>query len=487
MARPRPDVLFFALTLLALLVIFRERGLNDPGTLWHTRVGELILEHGLMTVDPFTFTFAGRTWIPQQWGGEVLMTFLHRLGGFDAMLFAFSALFALAFTLAFRRLLAGGMGWPLAAAVTALAIVAAGFHFYVRPHVFTIVFMVLSIGIIADYDARRATWRYLIWLIPIHIIWTNLHGGMLGGVATLALAILGWSVSWLLKLSSPINGINALLKISILFIACMFTMFINPIGIELQKTWFRLIGSKILAEFIPEHSPLDPTRGGDLAVLGFAALYAVIVLGALPRFRPLWFIPVVWFVLSLQSIRNGPLFVAVAAVLIAEIWPHTFWYRWLRRGGDTLGKETAALPRMNWLVPIVIILAGLAVCHFRLISWARFDPRYIPLDMIDAVKAIPDRERIYNDPNLGGFLIWHAPQVKIFMDDRFELCGDDWLREYVNTISEHPERFESWQQQYDFRWALVMPGATPALDEYLRKQSAWTVAHRGATATLYRR
>src|SRR5262245_41974385 len=134
----RPETLFFLFALAALQLVFRERALNDPGTLWHTRVGDMILTDGFMRTDPFTFPFEGKTWIPQQWGGEVFMTWLYRIGGFDAMLLVFSALFSAGFTVVFRRLLAGGMGWPLAAAVTLFALVAAGFHFYLRPHVFTI-------------------------------------------------------------------------------------------------------------------------------------------------------------------------------------------------------------------------------------------------------------------------------------------------------------------------------------------------------------
>ena len=38
-----PSSLFFVAALLVLLVVFQQRGLTDPGTLWHTRVGNIIL------------------------------------------------------------------------------------------------------------------------------------------------------------------------------------------------------------------------------------------------------------------------------------------------------------------------------------------------------------------------------------------------------------------------------------------------------------
>ena len=35
-----------------LMAAFQSRAFNDPGALWHVRVGELILDHGFVTTDP---------------------------------------------------------------------------------------------------------------------------------------------------------------------------------------------------------------------------------------------------------------------------------------------------------------------------------------------------------------------------------------------------------------------------------------------------
>ena len=72
---------------LLLLLAFRERGFYDPGSLWHVKVGEIILD-GRAARRPTrsaTRSRAGR-WIPQQWGAEVLMALAHRAGGLDTML-----------------------------------------------------------------------------------------------------------------------------------------------------------------------------------------------------------------------------------------------------------------------------------------------------------------------------------------------------------------------------------------------------------------
>lgn len=492
----RPESVFFLIALPMLLLIFRERGLSDPGTFWHTRVGEIILADGFMKTDPFTFPFEGKTWIPQQWGGEIIMTKLHRVGGFDAMLLVFLAVFAGAFTIIFRRFLCGGMGWPLAGVVTALAMVAAGFHFYVRPHVFTMVLMIVVTTILVDFDSRRKSTSYLLWLIPAHLVWTNLHGGMLGGIATLGLAGLGWATAFSFKKETPLKSWGDACFVLMIVVVCTGTMFINPIGLELQKTWFRLIGSSTLASHISEHTPLDPSRGGDLAVLGLAVFYFISLLGTLPnKPKHLWFLPLVWFALSMQSIRNGPLFVGVASVILADIWPHTIWFRILRKGGDTLAFEPIPLPAFSfkpWLIPMTIVISGLIIQHFRIMvplighGWARHNLDFVPMDMIDAVQAVPAGSRIYNDPNFGGFLIWYAPNRKIFMDDRFELCGDAWLENYVRVVNEEPQRFDDWQKQYGFQWALIAREPR-ALAVHLENHKDWIVVKEGKHALLLQR
>src|SRR6478672_9909806 len=55
----RPETLFFLAVWLIALLAFRERGFYDPGSLWHVKVGEIILKDGMPHTDPFSYTFEG--------------------------------------------------------------------------------------------------------------------------------------------------------------------------------------------------------------------------------------------------------------------------------------------------------------------------------------------------------------------------------------------------------------------------------------------
>jgi hypothetical protein len=507
----RPEAGFFVLALLGLMAAFQSRAFNDPGALWHVRVGELILDDGFMHTDPFTYTMPGHTWIPQQWGGEVTMALAHRLGGLDAMLLGFCAATAGLFTWVFARMVRGGMHPLLAGGVAAFALVVSAFHFYARPHMFTIVGMGVTMAAIVDYERGRASLWRLWWLIPFNVLWTNVHGGVLGGVMTLGMAVAGWAAVWVFRrwFPSPPGGeglgvrgtnLRTLFVLAALVVACGLTPFVNPFGMEMLNTWRKIVGSEAMKELVSEHQPLSLGHTAGQVTVGFAAFYLFALLGTLPnRPRVSWLLPLVWLVLSFKGIRQGPLFVVVGAVAVADLWPHTVWHGLLKKYGDSLARDPEAKARgWGWLA--VAALAVLAVLglqlgqvHAPLVGqgWAKLDEKYVPVELADDVKAVAAANgKLFNDANLGGFVLYQTPRQKIFMDDRFELYGDPWMREYVKVVYDEPARFEGWADHYQFDHALVqvLPGEQRLpLEKYLSESPRWVVVSRCDTGALLRR
>jgi hypothetical protein len=511
----RPEAGFFLLCWLGLMWTFQSRAFNDPGALWHIKVGELILDHGFMTTDPFTYTFAGRTWIPQQWGGEVLMALAHRAAGLDAMLLGFAAGVAGLCTWIFSRTVRNGVHPALAGLFVGGAGVVAAFHFYARPHMFTIVGMAVTAAAIVDFERGRASaWR-LWWLIPFNVLWTNIHGGVLGGVLTLGMAVAGWGILFLVSRDrqgagvhqtplpggrgSPIQNWRTAVLLVAIVAACGLTPFVNPFGMEMLRTWQKIVGSDAMKELVSEHQPLSLALTPGRVVVGFAVFYAFALLGTLPQWpRVSWLLPLAWFALSLKGIRQGPLFVVVGAVMLADLWPHTLWHRLLKKHGDSLARDPEAAPRC-WGWAAVAVAFALIVFAVQLTGvaapvvgrgWAKLSPHYIPVELADDLRTATAGHRLFNDANLGGFVIYHAPGVPVFMDDRFELYGDPWIREYVAVVYDHPERFNGWADEYKFDLALVasLPGDERLpLEKYLSESPRWVVLSRCERGVLFRR
>lgn len=499
----RPETVFFLLVWFAFLIVFRERGFYDPGSLWHTKVGEIILDHGFPWTDPFTYTFEGRTWIPQQWGAEVLMALAHRVGGLDTMLLGFCTVVAGFFTWVFARMRAAGMSPALAGVLTGACLFAGAFHYFVRPHMWTLIFLGYTMATLIDFDRGRASLWRMGSLIPLYIVWTNLHGGVLGGTMSFGLALAGWGLLFLFKQDSPIkNWRTAWLLVAILA-ACALAPFVNPFGMEMLNTWKRIVGSPVLKAVVNEHKALDLSGAADQVIFGFIVFYTVLFAGTLPtRPRVTWFIPLVWLVLTFKGIRQGPLFAVTAAFAIADFWPHTIWCRLLKKYGDSLIQDPPAVVSWNWRPLLMPVAAVLLVLGLQIGSvpapivgrgWARLDSAFSPIPMTDTLKEYARSRgpgaRIYNDANFGGYVIYHVPELKIFMDDRFELYGDEWTSEYIDGIWFHPEKFDGWVDRYQLEVALIVTGPDRSpLDGHLsRPNSGWREIGRTSTAVLFRR
>jgi hypothetical protein len=494
--------LLFCVYWLSFLVLLRSHPLHDPGVFWHVRVGEWIFSHGAFPhTDPFTWSYADQLWIPQQWGAECLMAALHRLGGYDALIAAMTALLAVLATWLTGRFLKTGLHPILAVGFVAFGMLVAGFHFFLRPHLVTMVLMAVVLAWLVDYERKQVTIRRWIWFVPLCIFWTNMHGGVLGGIFTVAIACVGWLLLrvWCKyrHLEDPTPAGLGWLGLIVL-LAGLSTL-INPFGWEMHRTWWRIVGSSLLPKMIDEHMPLNPAHTEGKAVIGFGLFYLLMLAGTLPK-RPqiTWLLPVVWLVLSIQSIRHAPLFCLTALVALADLFPETIWYRLLKKNGDTFVGEPSKTGAdwRGWLIPVALIALCFTLQMMRVgvpvigSGWARFDTKYVPIEMTEEVERYavtrPEGFPIFNDANYGGFLIFHAPNLRVYMDDRCELFGDAGLLAYAELMSEHPERIEELADRVGFDRALVRIDSE--MEQYLRDSLYWKkVPVESRTAVLYER
>jgi len=491
--------LFFWLLAMGLL---RSSAFEDPGSLWHIRVGDWIWDHGrIMQTDPFTFTFTGHPWRPQQWAGECLISLLHRLGGLDALLLALAVLLAGFASWLAGRFIRAGLHPVLAAALVLLGLIVASFHFYIRPHMATIVFMGWVMGRIVDFESGRITWKQWAWLVPVTIVWTNLHGGVLGGLATVGLAGAGWALLALMGRESPIKSWRILIFLILILAISGIALLVNPYGFGMLKIWNSIVDSKLLPQIVTEHQPVRLSNLNGLAVVGFGAFYILMLASTLPKWPHVsWLIPLVWFGLSLHSIRHGPLFCVVALVSLADMFPNTIWFRWLQKHGDTLvrrevtaGKNGEERTWLAWLIPAALTILCLWLQAVRLqvpllgSGWVWLNPKEVPVDLLEPLQEYarnkPEGTPVFNDANFGGFLIYFTPKLRIFMDDRCELYGDPWMADYMDMMKSHPERIEEHRAKYGFDRALVTVDSP--MDRYLGRSLQWREVARGQKAVLY--
>ena len=156
----RPETLFFVLTWLGLMVAFpRPRVLTTPvpsGTSKSAKSSWIAASRRLTRLA--THSSGQRGGFAATVGSaEVLMALAHRAGGLDAMLLGFAAGVALLYTLIFRRCVQGGMGPILATVIVGGGLAVGVFHYFVRPHMFTIALLGWTMMCIIDYERGRVS------------------------------------------------------------------------------------------------------------------------------------------------------------------------------------------------------------------------------------------------------------------------------------------------------------------------------------------
>ena len=510
----RPETGFFLILWLGLLAAGRSSLFHDPGTFWHTVVGErLISRHQLIYTDPFSFTFAGQAWIPHQWLGECLMALAHRIDGLDTLLLVAVTVLAAVYTWVGHRLLRAGMHWSLTLVFLLLLVAASSSHFHIRPHLATMVGMAVTMAFLCDFEAGRIRTGQIAWLVPVFIIWANIHGGMLGGLCTFGLAVVAWCAIGLVRRRGPVVDLRTAVLLGCIVLACGLGAFVNPYGWRLPWTWLSIMDSPLLPHIIREHAPLDFTSPYGCCMALLALLYIAALVSAMPRLRITWLLPLLWFYLASTRVRHAPLFSLVAAVAFADMLPHTRWAAYLvRSGSDWFRMPAADEPheRFSWrpmLLPACVVAVAFVTqlerCPVPVIGhgWARLDPDDWPLELLPKLREAqglaadresPSRPRIFNEYADGGFLIYFAPGFQVFVDDRCELYGDAWLQAYVEAESTSATpAVRSWQERYRkgnepaFTYALARHGST--FDVYFGASKEWSIVKRTPTATLYKR
>lgn len=530
-----PTAVFFILLWLGLLALAPGTMLGDPGTLWHTVVGERILETGrLPRVDEFSFTAAGQPWIAQQWVGEIAMALLYRMGGLDTLVLASVTLLAAVYASLFGRFLRAGAPWPAAAVLVMLAIAAGSYHFLPRPHLATIAFLAVLLILLTDVEAGRRDHRWLLAVPPLFVVWTNTHGGALGGLATLLAVALGWlvlgpSCRSLSRLWSsrrrgtprpmPIEAISpgdpaelpsppaavgkppSALLIGLAAGLSLVGVLVNPYGPSLPRVWVSLMNSPVLPKLIIEHAPLRLLSAEGLVVLTLAGVYLLLLLDAGRRgLRVTWLVPLLWLAMSLSRIRHGPLFAVSAAVVVAEMLPHSVVFAACRRRLQPEPSGPAVRPRPptrfapGWiaaagLVALAVVLQAAGTrCPVLGAGWSALSPAQWPIRAVAALRAnLPPRDRparVFNHLGYGGYLIFAAPETRVYIDDRCELYRDDGMLRYARLAAD-PRAVDALAVYDGIDFALVRAGSS--FDRHFSRGGWWRLLHRDETAALFAR
>src|ERR671936_2172690 len=179
----------------------------DNDVFWHLATGRYMWATGrIPQADPFSWTVPGRTWIAHEWLTELWLYPLYSHGGYAALMLVFAAIITAAFAVSYATARLLGASRPLGVGVTMLAAVASYHTWGVRPQMISMLLMALTAWLLTraglpafptaqdNGHAEAAGPRRALWALPaLMVLWVNLHGGFIFGLALIGLFTLGQS------------------------------------------------------------------------------------------------------------------------------------------------------------------------------------------------------------------------------------------------------------------------------------------------------
>lgn len=495
--------------------ILALRLLGDAGIGWHIRNGELMLHtHSITRTDPFSATMGGRAWYAWEWLYDIVIAGIHHWFGLNGVVLLTAVIIATTFALTLRLSLRRGADLVLAVILLALSLGASMIHLLARPHVLswwlTVVWFDLldsSEGGVASAGDRRV-W----WLPVLMLLWVNVHGGFVLGFVLLGLYLLSNAIGYLRsrrqghqQKEDTRAKLARMRELGLVTAASLAASLINPYGYKLHEHVYRYLSSRWLMNHIDEF--LSPNFHG-VAQQCFVAilLVSVVALAFAGKRLNLSQLLVLLFAAysGLYASRSLPLSSLLLTLIVAPLLTQalrsaasnsdlSLWLRsWVSKWaafGDRMGTVEAHFRGHAW--PLLAVIAGLLVCaqpgKARAGQWmdAHFDATRFPVQAVDAIVQRDIREPIFAPDSWGGYLIYRLyPQNKVFVDDRHDLYGEQFLKDYLKTLRLTPE-WADFLNQRRVKWVLVP--AESALANMLGLTQQWRVVFRDGTSVLFER
>ena len=419
----------------AFIFIFHTYPLGLSDFWWHMNAGRWIWANGGLPIeDPFLYSSVSQmdvraTQILRGYPLFQLLVFgAYSLAGAYALVVIKGLLMTLFYALMWNHLRRNGLHALLALAIVgALPLLLFRFDDF-RPQIFTFIFVLLELQLIEHVLSNErhggvTTWPALLTLPLIMLLWANLHGGFIIGVAILLIYVLA---EWIARR----RGISALSDEAYrrLLTASLFSVgaaALNPAGFGALWSIFTVTSgpfSTVVDEFLGtiQYFEMYGRKHLGYLIVATAAIPGIALLSKWRQISLSHLLLLMAFLLAgILSFRFSLLMVAVVLV-IASAYLSKELNLWLARLGG---------------IPIIILwcasaffLASSAINRTSF-SKAPLEAVIYPTAAIDYLEQSKPQGNIFNLFEYGGYMGWKLYPKKIFIDQRN--LSWDTFQEYV--------------------------------------------------------
>ncbi len=479
MQRERIRKIFsFYLALASILALWVNMkaggGVGDPDVWFHMRNAEYLLtHHSLPRFDTFSYTTLGHPWMDHEWLAEIPYYLAWRAGGLVGIYAFFISLLEVILLGTFYWAYKSSGNLKASFLVCCFCVWLAAVSFGPRTLLFGYFYLLILLLVLWRY---RTSGQAPLWILPVvFCLWINSHGSWLIGMIVFGIFIASglvegnWGRMEAVRWSS-----QQLRRLLAILGASVAAVFVNPFGYRLVFYPFDLaFRQKLTVGHVEEWASVDfhDARGKIVLFL----LVALLVGTLLARCR--WKLEELGLTLfALYSGLTYVRFLFLAAILLAPL---------LAKFLDFLPPYRPEIdkPLLNALIfaGILIIMAA------RFPSRAQLENDLVktyPAGALAFAKSRGLPGHVFNWYSWGGYITWHRPELKTFIDGRSDIYEYSGVfQDYLNAINLNDSL--RILDKYQIRYVLFPP--KNALSYMLLHQQDWKVLFKDDVSILLER
>lgn len=402
----------------------------------------------------FSYTLPDATFINHHWLSGVLFYILLNVIGWSGLIIfkdlILLATFIILFALAKRK---SNFWLPVIFSIPTIIIIADRGN--LRPEMFSYLFIALFLYILDIADEKPNT-KKIYWLIPLQILWVNLHLFFIIGPALVGGFLIG-------KLFSSETTKSIKKKISIVFVTVSFACLVNPNILAGALYPLRILHGYGM-EVTENHSPFYFFRiypfWEELALIILFASIFILMISFVFSFRKKsgqTQSMLLFYFLAASGSAVVSLFVVRFSAAFAMIFLPAICmnlYPYVRRWGLAAGDLPEYLKRILPAAGAFIIIASLAGLSF----WAFRQNDYPGIGLTKHSSEAGNfyienglKGPIFNDFNVGSYLVYYLyPKEREFVDNRPEAFSEDFFKNTYLPITTGEEKWQKALEKFNF-------------------------------------
>lgn len=321
-----------------------------------------------------------------------------------------------------------------------------------RPVLFTILFTALTLFFLED--SRMKNGKQIFLLIPLMLLWSNIHGGFIIGIIIISIFMFGEGISYLLKKNRIMKRRHFFYSVSLLAIGISL---INPTGWDAIYIAANIpFKYKLIHQNIQEYFSPYSIFKEKVAPLQYEYIFLISILPIILLFRH-----------KKMELSHIMLLVIFA---VMSIFARRFIIYYVLIGSIILAKETDALIAglmeqklsvvknnkiMNMLVFVTLISATLYLIGML----QRFEKTELKISSSVPTRAVDFIEKnklsgnMLNDYGYGGYMSWRLYPQKTFIDTRtlnmLVRIEYNWIMqaaEYATEVNQSKSNTPLWER-----------------------------------------